>query len=44
MFRSGKYKWAWSFFRKSILPFAVQLVALMPLILADHVGQAAARL
>ena len=40
MFRSGKYKWAWSFFRRPILPFALQLVVLMPLILADHLGQA----
>jgi hypothetical protein len=41
VFRSGKYKWAWSFFRRPILPFALQLVVLMPLILADQVGQAA---
>jgi hypothetical protein len=41
VFRSTKYKWAWSFFRRPILPFGFQLVVLMPLILADHAGQAA---
>ena len=40
MFRSDKYKLAWSFFRRPILPFAFQFVILTPLILAGDVGQA----
>jgi hypothetical protein len=41
LFRSGKYKWAWWFFRRPVLPFALQLVILMPLILAANPGQLA---
>ena len=42
MFRSSKYKWVWWFFRRPVLPFALQLVILMPLILAAQPGQVAA--
>jgi hypothetical protein len=41
LFRNSKYKWAWRFFRRPILPFAFQLTLLMPLILATDVGKAA---
>lgn len=40
MFRSDKYKRAWWFFRRPILPFAFQLVILTPVILAGDVRQA----
>lgn len=40
MFRNSKYKWAWWFFRRPILPFVLQLIILMPLILAEDVRRA----
>lgn len=39
MFRSGKYRLALWFFRRPILPFAMQLVVLTPLVLAVSPGQ-----
>jgi hypothetical protein len=42
LFRSGKYKTALWFFRQPILPFAVQLALLAPLILTPSSGTAAA--
>ena len=40
MFRSAKYRWALWFFSRPILPFVLQLVVLIPLILAADVGTA----
>ena len=40
LFRSAKYRWPLWFFRRPILPFVLQLVVLMPLILAADVGTA----
>jgi Domain of unknown function (DUF6391) len=41
VFRSAKYKWAWWFFSRPILPFVCQLLILMPLILSADVALAA---